>query len=333
MSGGFDLDVVVTRFGVHPGTTAATAPVVLLLHEGLVSEDFGTAFDCIRIDLHFRHEGPPPGPFGPTDIARYHAYLETFPKITLRTKAKRIDALWAMSLSFEAFAPGQAPSVTGFEQLSAEVLLALEAIRPRVTKNRDLRFAPLIAKVQATIAAVPREEEAFRARIAEARSSACARELAIRAADPWAALAIDWTAYHPSARALLDDPFFWDPADDHAPVGNDTGADILESYRSWRRRRKKDVAGAVALVEEVLEEWGMRETGGEKDRLVRDEAFIALAFAQAMLDGTITSDVASRALAAIDRQLPRHATWRQPEIRRGTLEKMRAKLEALRATK
>jgi hypothetical protein len=35
---------------------------------------------------------------------------------------------------------------------------------------------------------------------------------------------------------VLDDPFFWQEADDFAPHGNDTGADLLADYRPWRRR-------------------------------------------------------------------------------------------------
>jgi uncharacterized protein YfeS len=82
-------------------------------------------------------------------------------------------------------------------------------------------------------------------------------------------------------------------------------------------------------VETILHEWGMPEVGDEDARLVRDEAFIALAFAQAMLDGAIEHSVSIRALAAIDRQLRGHTVWPRPELRRSTLEKMRAKLVAL----
>ena len=74
----------------------------------------------------------------------------------------------------------------------------------------------------------------------------------------------------------------------------------------------------------------MHESGNEDAQLVRDEAFIALAFAQAMLDGAVAEPVSSRALAAIDRQLPRHAVWPQSETRRATLERMKAKLVTLR---
>ena len=329
MSAGFNFDLVITRFGVYPGSTAATEPVALVLRSGLANETFGSGFNCVRLDMHFKHEGRAPRPFAAADIARYHQYLDTFPKVTARRKASRIEIKQAMALSPKSFADGCAPSVSGFEQLSSEVVLALKAARPKLVKIRDFELATLLAKVESTLASIPRAQKAFLATIADLKAAEHARAEAILAADPWAALSIEWTEYHPEARALLDDPFFWDMTDDHAPVGNDTGADILESYRSWRRRRTASGPQALAYVERILREWGMHESGDEDARLVRDEAFIALAFAQAMLDGAVAEAVSSRALAAIERQLACDTVWPQPEIRRATLERMKAKLIAL----
>lgn len=50
-----------------------------------------------------------------------------------------------------------------------------------------------------------------------------------------------------------------------------------------------------------------------------------------MLDGAIATDVSSRALEAIERQLSKSAAWQRPETRRATLEKMRSKLASLAA--
>ncbi len=322
----FTFELVVTRFGVHPGGTAATSAVGLLISDALIHESFSAGFESLKVDLHFRHERHPPRPFGPEDISRYHVWLDTFPKITQRKKAKRIEILYAASLPLNRILPYPTPNVSVFEDVAGEVMRALVALRARKPKSFDT--ASLIAKVESAIASVPREDAAFLKRIADAEEAARAR---YRAADPWSILDIDWTTYHRSARTLLDDPFFWDVADDHAPVGNDTGADILESYRTWSRRHKKDVSGALAYVEAVLEEWGQHETGDERALLVRDEAFIALAFAQVMLDGAIATDVSSRALEAIERQLSKSAAWQRPETRRATLEKMRSKLASLAA--
>lgn len=325
---GFDFDLLITRFGVHPGGTAATEPIALVLRNGLVDDSFGAGFDCIRLDMHFKHEGRAPRPFAAADIERYHRYLDSFPKLTVRRKASRIEILWAMALSSKPFAHRGAPSVAGFEQLSTEVLHALEAVRPRLVKVLD--YSALRARVDSTLASIPREPDAFGSKLAELRATEHARNAARMAADPWAASAIEWTEYHPSARTLLDDPFFWDVADDHAPVGNDTGADILERYRGWRRRQKRTGAQSLAYVEKILRGWGMHESGDHDAHRVRDEAFIALAFAQVMLDGAVAEEVSSGALGAIERQLAFCAGWSEPEARRTTLELMKAKLLALR---
>jgi len=44
----------------------------------------------------------------------------------------------------------------------------------------------------------------------------------------------DFAPFHPSARTLLPDDFFWDCDDYFSPVGNDDGADVLVGYLRWR---------------------------------------------------------------------------------------------------
>ena len=51
--------------------------------------------------------------------------------------------------------------------------------------------------------------------------------------DPWERLGIDWDDWHPAARKLLNDPFFWDQGSDYSPHGNDTGADLLADFKKW----------------------------------------------------------------------------------------------------
>jgi uncharacterized protein YfeS len=313
---GFDFAVTVTRFAVFPGETEATEPVTLVLREAFVDEKLGRGYERLELQLHFRHEGRPPRPFNAADVARYHRYVDEFPKVTVRTKAKRIEIRWALDLSLKPFLPGREPTVEQFQELSAEVVRALVTTRPRLAKVRDFDVAALLARVEAALAGIRREPKAFLANLERLKARSVERAARLVAADPWAALDIDWTQYHANARKMLDDPLFWDPTDESSPTGNDTGADVLESYRAWRRRRKS-VADAITYLEKLLADWGTR------DELVRDEAFIALAFAQVMLDGTTADDVACCALAAIDRQLERTAAWPQPAVRRTALEKLR----------
>jgi len=62
------------------------------------------------------------------------------------------------------------------------------------------------------------------------------RRARVASMDPWERLEIDWDRFHPRARELLNDPFFWEGANDFAPHGSDTGCDVFADYRKWARR-------------------------------------------------------------------------------------------------
>lgn len=114
----------------------------------------------------------------------------------------------------------------------------------------------------------------------------------------WEDVDVDWDEFHPAARQLLDDPFFWEVADDYAPHGNDTGADLLEFYKE----ELTEDAGldTARWTQRLLRSWGAT---GDDDlaELMRDEAWIAAAFAELKLRGRMTSEVAHRARAAVER--------------------------------
>ncbi len=151
---------------------------------------------------------------------------------------------------------------------------------------------------------------------------------------------------HPTARKLLKDPFFWDIADDGAPLGNDTGADTLAHYREWR---KKNPGKAVELpLLGILKEWDERTSGeasGDVEELRKvleadgleivdnDDHVIALAFAQLVLEGTVESTLRKQALKAIRREsmevVISYRGWVSEKERRTRLEKMRQALEAV----
>ncbi len=324
----FQLSIVVTRYGVYPGGTPATAAAAHLLMAGVAGKDFGAAIRTVTVELKFRHGGPPPKPFKKADITRWHAHLATLPKVVLRAKAKQAVVQWATTVDARDFERGLPATFARFETLSNEVLNALESLRPRLGRLKGFDFGSFLATVTDIVGAVPRKKAAFTARIAQVGALARARqEEAKKHADPWSALDVDWAKQHPLARGILDDPFFWDPADDLSPIGNDTGADVLARYAPWQRRHKGDTSKAIAYVERLLAEWGMKEDSSQTALNIRDEAFIALAFAQIMLNGSASRAASSRALAALSRQQTLSQTWRDPQERLSSLLKMRRVLE------
>jgi uncharacterized protein YfeS len=112
-------------------------------------------------------------------------------------------------------------------------------------------------------------------------------------------LTVEWSQFHPNARALLNDPFFWNPVDDDAPHGNDTGADLLAAFRRWRTRNR--ATNPLNFLDSLLKRWEPSSLTADNPTIL--EAKIGLAFAQIKLEGTCHPAVAARAIAAIDQRL------------------------------
>jgi uncharacterized protein YfeS len=120
---------------------------------------------------------------------------------------------------------------------------------------------------------------------------------------------------HPRAREALAEGFFWDASDPCAPFGGETGQEVLEAFRDFR---VEDPRGApLSLLADLLARWEVADASwdvvdedevqalGADDELgllVRDEAVIALAFAQIIEEGRVDPEVRRRALLAITRQ-------------------------------
>lgn len=147
---------------------------------------------------------------------------------------------------------------------------------------------------------------------------------------------------HPRARAALTDAFFWDTSDPCSPFGDETGREVLEAFRSYRVEEPR--GDALALLDELLERWEVASESwdavdadevqaiGADDELgllVRDEAIIALAFAQIVVEGRVDPEVRRRAILALARQsLPAlvHGWGDRARARTERVERMRAVL-------
>ncbi len=171
---------------------------------------------------------------------------------------------------------------------------------------------------------VPGSEDALQNLAAELKAAQEARRDAM---SPWEKLRIDWEDFHPRARTILDDPFFWDSGNDFSPNGNDTGADLLESYRDWLRRHAD--GQPVRFLECLAQQWGYRDIEGMEEE-IRDEAAIGLAFAEIKLRATCDQRASRLALEAVKRQRNRAEAateWPYRNERLKSLEKIEAKLQ------
>src|SRR5687767_14920626 len=121
---------------------------------------------------------------------------------------------------------------------------------------------------------------------------------------PWERLGIDWRDYHPAAQRILDDPFFWEQADDFAPHGNDTGADLLSDYKDWLDSHPK--GDPLRFFNDRVERWGFPKNADDPIfRVAFEQAAIALAFSELKLKGRCQPSVASLAMEAIRSQRER----------------------------
>lgn len=147
---------------------------------------------------------------------------------------------------------------------------------------------------------------------------------------------------HPRAREALADAFFWDTTDPCGPFGDETGREVLEAFQDFRVEEPQ--GDPLALLGELLSRWEVADASwdvvdadevealGAEDELgllVRDEAVVALAFAQIIVEGRVAPEVKRRALIALVRQnLPAllHGWGDRMHDRAARIERMRAAL-------
>ncbi|WP_119274878.1 hypothetical protein [Taklimakanibacter deserti] len=125
---------------------------------------------------------------------------------------------------------------------------------------------------------------------------------------------VDWNAYHDQARALLDDPFYWDPSNDESPHAANAGAILLADFQRWRSRHPTDPPwdflvrryrqnGILGRFNEFRATKPIQYE--PRDGLIasmHDQDVIALAFALLKVDGACDPKVGQIALEALARR-------------------------------
>jgi uncharacterized protein YfeS len=306
------------RYGGHP----TLSPIGDFLLTGAVN--FGDAIRELTVTLHFRNSGPPKRTLEQL-LERHNSYRSTLPRITYRKAKGKVEIDIASELmDGEDWKFPTRLSLPLFERGVDEVVQALSLMRKRVKDAAAFDLEAFLAHCEAARHRIPGSEDALQDLAAELKAADQSKRDAM---SPWEKLGIDWEDFHPRAREILDDPFFWDCVDDFSPNGNDTGADLLESYRDWLKRHAD--GQPIQFLERLAKQWGY--TGFEvMDDEVRDEAAIALAFADIKLRATCDQRARRLALEAIERQQNQAETatgWSHRDEKLRTLQKIAAKLQ------
>lgn len=270
--------------------------------------------------------------------SEFHAELETLPRIRWEAKKRRLSVRYQTRLGLaEELLYSGPPSGALVQSALAELATVLQANERSLARRPGLDARSFLELIDSLSQLIPMTD----ADVAAFRDAHAQRRRAKLALLPWSEqLGIDWAEYHPAARELLDDPFFWQQADDYSPHGNDTGADLLSDFRAWRRAHR--ASSPVDFLHRALRQWGFSmdwkrlpvdQWGPEVELAVQvhDEAAIALAFALIKLEGSCATEARVVALEALGRQAdPRVGArfgWTIVTEREQALRKLRKALE------
>lgn len=299
--------------------------------------DFGPALREIEVHCYFS-SGEVSQAIRSDFGNEYGESLRALPKNQFFRKKARAEISYVSQIGDWRLVKEPEPLNPGlFAKAAREIAGVIGGLGVKLKRTDAFDFAAFSTWLQGRLNHLPETTEALEA----FKASYYAAQEALRKAHSHALsegdqLDIDWTDYHTQARALLGDVFFWEVANDFAPHGNDSGADLLDAYMRWRKRARK--ASAMVFFEKFLRGWDIDLAHPPTEGIMvvpMEEASIALAFAQVKVDGRCEQPVRALSLAAITRCRARlttqHADWPLLAERLRTLELMERTLEAVEA--
>lgn len=316
-----DFYVMAKSYNCYGGHTTLSQIGRFLLRD---APDFGDAIKEITVTLHFPNSGPAKKTLEQL-LDRHNSHRATLPKITYRRVKGKVEIDVASDLiDGRDWKPSPRLSLPLFAQGVDEVIRALSLMGKRLKPTDAFEYHAFLSQCESARHRIPNSEDALQDIAAELKAADQAK---LAAMSPWEKLGIDWEDFHPRAREILDDPFFWECTDDFSPNGNDTGADLLEAYRDWLKRHKD--GQPVDFLERLAKQWGYSGIDGMDDE-VRDESAIALAFADIKLRSICDQQARELALESINRlrvQAQAATEWTHRSERLKTLDKIESKLK------
>lgn len=231
------------------------------------------------------------------------------PSLTFRRAARRVSVHIVSDLS-ELDVYGTVDVTPElFTSAAREIVAGLEVLPRRIKQGDDFDARTFLSFVRARLDALPRTQEELDLVLEQLHAAAIRRWDAM---DEWERLDVDWSVFAADARERLPDPFFFDPADDEAPHGNDAGADLLVSYLD-------ELPGnGSAFLDAYVVDMGCESLSdiADTDIWEHDELVIAAAFAEIMVRGSTSAELANLALQALDRRQAEAPSPRNEQMRR-----------------
>ena len=259
-------------------------------------ENFGDAVKELTVTLFLSDSGPAKETLEEL-LDKHNNFRSSLPKLTYRKKNGKVEIAIASSvMDASEWIPSRLLSLSLFERAVDEIVGALSLMRKKLNRSDAFDLDAFLLHCEASKIRIPRTElELQELAVALNEASKAKRD----AMSSWQKLGIDWDEFHSQARAILDEPFFWDCTDDFSPNGNDTGADLLENYRDWIKRHKD--GRPIVFLDYLAKKWGYASFEAfDEDVLI--ESGIGLAFADIKLRGTCDQEVRDLAIECIHRQ-------------------------------
>lgn len=310
------------------------------LESGLA--DYGTAVTEIYVLIAFRGGEKR----FPHSFMEFHSkYLPSLPTTRFFRKKARMDIQYETKVADATLLEQHGfPSTYLFAKALSELAVNFHLIDSRLKKSDDFDLARFHADVSRAVSEAPRSDGDMKSLYEKLEDEQKERSAAM---DPWERLGVEWDEYHPSARSLLNDPFFWSGIDSDAPHGNDSGADLLNDFKKWNKRHAELPAHKMAS--RLLKDWeadgmNLRMSDAaavlsllEEDSFTlrtADEVMIAVAFAAVKLRGCCDRETRELAMLAIERErIPEMVSkWKDAGIRRSRLDQLARTLESIPET-
>jgi uncharacterized protein YfeS len=181
-----------------------------------------------------------------------------------------------------------------------EVVNAMTANPPKVKPNA-FNWPAFVEWFTCLRSELPVTLEGIEAALSAGHAATQAR---IEAMDPWARLEIDWKAFHPNARKLLPEPFYWDGGDDFAPHGNDEGSDVFAEMQKYPRNAaftEDTFASLAGHFEHASEDEIAKADDRDETRYL--DFVVAVAFGHIKLHGFCPSWLRDKALSVMTREI------------------------------
>jgi len=290
--------------------------------------DFGPAIREIELIFCCPVFGPPENPSLQKLLADYIEHRAKLPLVTFQRSREKMTiqaACDSVRLQHGSERPDRSlPEPQVLISFLDEVLAALKLMRAKLKKSDSFDLEAFIAHVENSKNRLPREAAGLNQLVKSLRAE---EEAERKARSEWDLLAIEWRDFHPGSRALLDDPFLWDCADEFAPHGNDIGADLLSAFQEWHEDYPE--GDSLDFFCKVVKGWGYPKLE-EVDAQTRNQGLVALAFAELKLRGHCSTPVRNMALESIS--LQRHEaensdpSWKFRQECLDALDKVEARL-------